>query len=75
VRPAARQPVTGKEDHHDSHINDHRVESTGFVKIETYSPRNVLHAFRLRAPGDVDAEFIVWLTQAYRVGEQRHLLR
>ena len=56
-------------------VLDHRVESPRFVKIETYSPRNVLHAFRLRAPGDVDAEFIVWLTQAYRVGEQRHLLR
>ncbi len=56
-------------------VLDHRVESPRFAKIEVYSPRNVLHAFQLRAPSEVDAEFRVWLNQAYRVGEQRHLLR
>jgi hypothetical protein len=50
-----------------------RVDSPRFHKIEVYSPRNVLHAFRLASPTDVDAEFAGWLAEAYRVGEQRHL--
>jgi hypothetical protein len=52
-----------------------RVESPRFRKVETYSPRNVLHAFRLVSPDEVDAEFTGWLAEAYRVGEQRHLER
>jgi uncharacterized protein DUF5655 len=52
-----------------------RVDSDRFTKVEVYSPRNVLHAFRLRSPADVDAEFSAWLIEAYRVGEQRHLAR
>jgi len=56
-------------------VFDHRVESPRFSKTVVYSPRNVLHAFQLRAPSEVRAEFTAWLTQAYRVGEQRHLLR
>lgn len=50
-----------------------RVDSPRFHAIEVYSPRNVLHAFRLHAPDEVDGEFAAWLTEAYRVGEQRHL--
>jgi hypothetical protein len=50
-----------------------RVDSPRFQKIEVYSPRNVLHAFRLHSPAEIDAEFTAWLTEAYRVGEQRHL--
>jgi hypothetical protein len=49
------------------------VHSGRFRKVEVYSPRNVLHAFRLTAPDEVDAEFVGWLAEAYRVGEQRHL--
>jgi hypothetical protein len=52
-----------------------RVDSPRFRRIEVYSPRNVLHAFRLTAPDDVDVEFTSWLTEAYRVGEQRHRTR
>jgi hypothetical protein len=52
-----------------------RVESHRFRRIETYSPRNVLHAFRLTAPGEVDAEFTTHLAEAYRVGMQEHLSR
>jgi hypothetical protein len=47
-----------------------RVESPRFTRIETYSPRNVLHAFRLTSPSDVDGEFTGWLAEAYRVGRQ-----
>ena len=52
-----------------------RLDSPRFRKVEVYSPRNVLHAFRLASPDDVDAEVVAWLAAAYRVGEQRHLGR
>jgi hypothetical protein len=51
----------------------HRLHSLRFRRVETYSPRNVLHAFRLCSPAEVDAEVISWLAEAYAVGEQRHL--
>ena len=50
-----------------------RVDSPRFRKVEVYSPRNVLHAFRLGSPDEVDAELGGLLAEAYRVGEQRHL--
>ena len=50
-----------------------RIDSPRFVRVETYSPRNVVHAFRLASPAEVDAEFVAWLAEAYRVGEQKHL--
>ena len=50
-----------------------RLEHTRFRKIETFSPRNHLHAFRLEHPGDVDATFVAWMREAYAVGAQRHL--
>jgi hypothetical protein len=49
-----------------------RHESPRFTRIETFSPRNHLHAFRLIAPADVDDELAAWLTEAYDVGMQRH---
>jgi hypothetical protein len=49
-----------------------RLVSPRFRRVEVYSPRNVLHAFRLAAPQEVDAEVVAWLTAAYAVGEQRH---
>lgn len=52
-----------------------RIESPRFSKIETFSPRNVLHAFRLNSPAEVDDEFIAWLGEAYDVGRQRPLDR
>ncbi len=52
-----------------------RLESPRFRRIETFSPRNHLHAFRLCDLGEIDDEFQAWLTEAYRVGEQRHLER
>lgn len=50
-----------------------QVDSSRFSKVETYSPRNVLHAFRLTSPNDVDVEFAGWLAEAYDVGAQAHL--
>src|SRR5262249_36259737 len=52
-----------------------RLESRRFTKIETFSPRNHLHAFRLHTLAEVDEEFRAWMAEAYRVGEQRHLVR
>jgi hypothetical protein len=52
-----------------------RLESPRFTRIETFSPRNHLHAFRLTSLADIDGEFRAWLAEAYKVGEQRHLDR
>jgi hypothetical protein len=50
-----------------------RLDSDRFTKVEVYSPRNILHAFRLRDPAEVDTEVIDWFTRAYAVGRQQHL--
>ena len=50
-----------------------RLEHPRFRRIQTISPRNHVHFFRLTAPGEIDAEFRAWLAEAYAVGEQRHL--
>jgi Domain of unknown function (DUF5655) len=49
-----------------------RLESPRFRRVETYSPRNHLHAFQLERPEDVDAEVMAWLGEASRVGRQEH---
>jgi hypothetical protein len=50
-----------------------RLDHPRFRRVEEYSPRNVLHAFRLVGPDDVDAELRSWLAEAYQVGRQDHL--
>ena len=50
-----------------------RLEHPRFRRIEEYSPRNVVHAFRLLGPDDVDADVRSWLAEAYLVGRQDHL--
>lgn len=52
-----------------------RIDSPRFLRIDTLSPGNVVHAFRLTAPADVDQEFTAWLAEAYQVGAQRHSRR
>jgi Domain of unknown function (DUF5655) len=59
-------------------LNGHLVlarplDSPRFLRVETYSPRNVVHTFRLTSPADVDDEFVAWLAEAYQVGAQKHL--
>jgi hypothetical protein len=51
-----------------------RLENPRFRRIETFSPRNHLHALRFESVGEIDAEVAAWFAEAYRVGEQRHLL-
>jgi hypothetical protein len=52
-----------------------RVEHPRFRRVETFSPRNHLHAFRLRHRHEIDAEFRGWVAEAYAVGAQEHLRR
>jgi hypothetical protein len=50
-----------------------RLENPRFRRIETFSPRNHLHAFRFESVDEIDEEVEAWFAEAYRVGEQRHL--
>lgn len=52
-----------------------RIDSPRFSRVDAYSPRNLVHAFKLVTPDDVDGEFVGWLGEAYRVGAQEHLTR
>jgi hypothetical protein len=52
-----------------------RLDSPRFRRIDTYSPRNVVHLFRLAGPDEVDDEVRSWLAEAYEVGRQHHLTR
>jgi hypothetical protein len=52
-----------------------RSESPIFQRVETFSPRNHLHAFRLMRVEDVNPELRKWMRRAYAVGEQKHLAR
>jgi hypothetical protein len=52
-----------------------RLEHPRFRKIQTFSPRNHVHEFRLASLADVDEEVAAWLREAYAVGQQRHLRR
>lgn len=50
-----------------------RLDHPRFRQVQTISPRNHVHTFRLTRLSDVDAEFRAWLAEAYRVGCQEHL--
>ena len=50
-----------------------RFEHPRFRQVQTISPRNHVHTFRLSTGRDVDAEFRARLAEAYAVGEQRHI--
>jgi Domain of unknown function (DUF5655) len=50
-----------------------RCPSPRFEKIETYSPRNHVHVFRLRSAEDLDKRFQALIGEAYKVGRQEHL--
>jgi hypothetical protein len=42
------------------------------TRIQEFSPRNVVHEFRLTRPEELDAAFIALAREAYDVGLQRH---
>lgn len=49
-----------------------REEDPLFSRVETFSPRNHLHAFRLDAPEEVE-RLRDYAREAYAVGRQEHL--
>ncbi len=49
-----------------------RVDDALFTRIETFSPRNHLHAFRLDDPAEVEA-LRPYAREVYAVGRQDHL--
>lgn len=49
-----------------------RVEDPLFTRVESFSPRNHLHAFRLGAPEEVE-RLRDFAREAYAVGRQEHL--
>jgi hypothetical protein len=51
-----------------------RAEDPLFTKVETFSPRNHAHHFRLDDPGDVE-QLRAFVKEAYAVGRQEHLAR
>jgi hypothetical protein len=52
-----------------------RLESPRFLGVQTFSPRNHLHVFRIEKLADIDAEFRAWMAEAYAVGQQKHLAK
>lgn len=50
-----------------------RLDHPRFRSIETFSPRNHVHTFRLTRPSDIDDDFRAWMAEAYLVGDQQHL--
>jgi len=60
---AALMPRRGWVDGHV--VLGRRLEDARFTRIETFSPGNHLHAFRLETPGDVDERFCAWIREAF----------
>ena len=64
------------DDSLDAHVVlSRRLEHPRFYKIESISPRNHVHHFRIHQVAEIDADVRAWLQEAYAVGEQRHLSR
>ncbi len=49
-----------------------RVDSPCFRRVDTISPRNHVHHFRLTGAEQIDDEFRAWLAEADAVGRQAH---
>lgn len=49
------------------------LENPRFRRIESFSPRNHVHHFRLASVDEIDRELRSWLREACAVGEQKHL--
>jgi hypothetical protein len=47
--------------------------SPKFIRVETISPRNHVHHFRLETLRDLGSELRMYMAEAYRVGRQEHL--
>jgi hypothetical protein len=63
-----------------AHLTGHlvlarRVEHERFIRVQTISPRNHVHHFRLTSLRELDREFAEFAREAYAVGQQKHLQR
>ena len=68
--------VTPRQKWLDGHVVlAHVAMSPHFRAVQTISPRNHVHTFRITTVSDLDSEMISWLREAYAVGEQKHLHR
>lgn len=66
--------VSLKESGLDCHVVlSRRLENPRFTRIESLSPRNHIHYFRIRSVEKLDDEVASWLQETYKVGEQKHL--
>jgi hypothetical protein len=66
--------ITPRKNWLDGHVVlARRLESSRFRTVQTFSPRNHLHTFRIASESDVDDELREWLAEAYSVGSQEHL--
>ena len=66
--------VTLKQHWMDGHIvMARRLDAPRFFKVESPSPRNHVHYFRLRSPEEIDDAVKSWIEEACRVGKQEHL--
>lgn len=54
-------------------VLDQRHEHPCFYRIESFSPRNHLHAFELRDLAQLSGEFSRFIGLGYRVGRQEHI--
>jgi hypothetical protein len=50
-----------------------RIEHPRFTRVDTFSPRNHVHGFRIDSLADLDEQFLAWMAEAYAVGEQKHI--
>ena len=50
-----------------------RAEHPTIRRVREYSPRNIVHEFRLTEPDQIDAAFVALLGEAREVGLQHHL--
>ena len=50
-----------------------RHESERFIKVESYSPRNHVHVFRVVSEDEIEEELREWIAMAYEVGCQHHI--
>jgi len=66
--------ISVRKDHLVGHlVLASRIPDERFTKIETISPRNHVHHFRLRDVRQLDARFRMLIREAYAVGNQEHL--
>jgi hypothetical protein len=66
--------VTPKRGWLDGHVVlSRRVDHSFFRRIDSISPRNHVHHFRLVGLRDLTDDFRAFLAEAYAVGQQKHL--